>query len=225
MSVLAYIPIHVFGRSPIIYPVTGIPGVPSMRVYYPRSDGNGYYISCALESIFWLFSPQSKIHFPCGIECPSYKQVCFSSSLQDDECFGSEIQFTLWSVTYYIPSNRYPWCSLLSAPYYDLGPPVESDFPEFVTRMPGNISFALLLPQWSFLLLLLRSQLVSLQWIYFPFGILFPVWVLHSPVSSPVCFFCVSLIRVVSCSRYVSFIFPSLESCLVHTSLLLLLSP
>ena len=40
MSVLAYIPIHVFGRSPIIYPVTGIPGVPSMRVYYLRSDGN-----------------------------------------------------------------------------------------------------------------------------------------------------------------------------------------
>jgi hypothetical protein len=32
--------------------------------------------------------------------------------------------------------------------------------------------FACYFPQWSFLLLLLRSQLVSLQWIYFPFGIL-----------------------------------------------------
>ena len=50
--------------------------------------------------------------------------------LLDDECFGNIPQFTPWLVTYYMPSNRYPWCSFLSAPYYDFLSPVESDCPE-----------------------------------------------------------------------------------------------
>ena len=52
------------------------------------------------------------------------------SPLLDDECLGNIPQFTLWLVTYYMPSNRYPWCSFLPAPYYDFLSLAESDFPE-----------------------------------------------------------------------------------------------
>ena len=47
-------------------------------------------ISHALFSRSFVFLKSSKIRIPCGIECPSYKQVCFSSFLQDDECFGTQ---------------------------------------------------------------------------------------------------------------------------------------
>ena len=115
-------------------------------------------ISHALSCRTLCLLPQlSKICILYRIKYPSYKQVCFRS-LQDDECFGTHTNSRLWSVTCYIPTTRYPWCSFLS-----------------LLPLPGNTSFCLLLPQWSFLLLLLRSQLVSLQWIYFPFGILIPV--------------------------------------------------
>ncbi|KAI5421719.1 hypothetical protein KIW84_045228 [Lathyrus oleraceus] len=164
-----------------------------------------------------LLSPQSKIRIPCGIECPSYKQVCFSSSLQDDECFGSEIQFTLWSVTYYIPSNRYPWCSLLSAPYYDLGPPVESDFPEFVTLIPVTSHFLWCFLSEVFLLLLPQESACVSPMDLFSFGILFPsvspslpsevsslfsVFSNQSRVLFTLCQFCLSPTRVLSESLF-----------------------
>ena len=75
--------------------------------------------------------PQSsKIRIPF-VESNAHPVVeCSFSPLLDDECLGNIPQFTPWLVTYYMPSNRYHWCSLLSAPYYDFLSSVESGFPE-----------------------------------------------------------------------------------------------
>ena len=120
---------------------------------------------------------------PCGVRC-SWVDVPFSGLSQ---MFGWLISLTLIPVL----DIHSSW---VCYPYTD------------------NISFLWCFPQWNFLLLLPRSQLVSLQWIYFPLEFFSPMWVLHSPVGFPVCF-SVSLIKVVSCSRCVSVVYPQLESC------------
>ena len=85
-------------------------------------------ISHALSGLKPFVLPQlSKIRIPF-VESNIHPVIEFAfSPLLDDECFGNIPQFTPWLVTYYMPSNRYPWCSFLSAPYYDFLSPVESE--------------------------------------------------------------------------------------------------
>ena len=80
-------------------------------------------ISHALSGLKPFVLPQlSKIRIPV-LESNVHPLIEFAfSPLLDDECLGNIPQFTLWLVTYYMPSNRHPWCSFPSAPYYDFCP-------------------------------------------------------------------------------------------------------
>ena len=74
-------------------------------------------ISHALSGLKPFVLPQlSKIRIPF-VESNIHPVIEFAfSPLLDDECFGNIPQFTPWLVTYYMPSNRYPWCSFLLLP-------------------------------------------------------------------------------------------------------------
>ena len=90
MSVLKHTPIHDSGR--FIHLTTYNPVMDNLPCEYI------IYVLTAIDDIshalfgqsFDCFLQSSKICIPCGIKYPSYKQVCFSSFLQDDECFGTQ---------------------------------------------------------------------------------------------------------------------------------------
>ena len=54
-----------------------------------------------------LLSPQSKICILYRIKYPSYKQVCCSSFLQDDECFATQTNSRLRILSYKQPTTRF----------------------------------------------------------------------------------------------------------------------